>query len=111
MKKEYKLYAMDINEENIEYALSQRFSRITPSYILVYKRGNAPKSARRLREDEAGLLCVSDSRWLISCNLSILEEELCRSYEKRREDVEKMIDNFEKALKEEAGKLVKEENA
>ena len=44
-KKVYRLYALRVTQESVETAMSERFSRIAPGYILIYTAGTAEEQS------------------------------------------------------------------
>lgn len=100
MARKYRLYAMKITQENISYAISQRFNRITSKYILVYKTGSAGKGAVEIKNSDLKRLTLTDEKWLLTCNITILQEEALRTAPQTAQYLNDMIDKLEIALEE-----------
>ena len=109
-KKVYKLYAFNVNEQTIEYAKRERFARITPRYILIYKdkeiiEGEVLCPCIIIRESEINHLTEADKSWLFNCNLNIIAEEASKNEDVLLQNLSDTIEKLEKALDEEAKKL------
>lgn len=101
----YKLYAMEINRENIQAANAMRFCRITPFYILIYTHEDAPKNAIEVTQTETHRLTDNDEQWLLDCNLVILAEEAKKREVEIAADMKSRLERLEKALENEAENL------
>lgn len=89
----YRLFAMNYALENVDFASSFRFSRVTPEYILIYtqrKRLNPPVGkAIEVKEDDISLLTKLDEAWLFDCGISLFADIATRQ---RKEDVDRLAD-------------------
>lgn len=79
----YRLYALQLNSNNISIAAQHRFSRATPTpapgYVLVYTDGVKPEQSEEITEERAKLLSPADVRWLFDSNAAIIAEEMERN--------------------------------
>ena len=89
----YRLFAMNYALENVDFASSFRFSRVTPEYILIYtqrKRLNPPVGKSiEVKEDDISLLTKLDEAWLFDCGISLFADIATRQ---RKEDVDRLAD-------------------
>ena len=87
----YRLFAMNYSVENVDFASSFRFARVTPEYILVYvqkKRINPPHGkAIEVKEDVISLLKDLDVAWLFDCGTSIFADI---ATEHKKENVDRL---------------------
>lgn len=104
LKITYKLYALTIDRDGIKTASEQRFSRITPFYILIYTDKEAPKDAIEIGEAELHRLTAADEQWLTDCNVTILLEETKKHEAEIAADLAKRMEKLEAALKVEKEK-------
>ena len=103
----YELYAMEATMENIAMVQKERFYRITPTYILFYKKKCRKKGEQcynKIGESELGYLTEDDIRWLEDCNVVLLAEDVVKHREEITADMGSMVDRLEKALREEKAK-------
>lgn len=106
-----RLYALLYSLENVQYAASFRFSRVTPDYILLYtskKRLKPPTGkAMEIKQDEICELTGMDESWLIDCGVSLLAERAAshksEGLERLSSMVEKLESELEKQLEKEGG--------
>ena len=99
-KTSYRLYALSLNRKNMELAASERFSRVTPYYILVYTTAEKPTGAIEIIGEELERLSAEDSRWIFDCNIAILAEEA----ELRKPEVMRSLSERVERLEEELAK-------
>lgn len=90
----YKLYALDVNRDNIELASKERFSRVTPFYVLIYTDGEPPKNSVELAGTETKRMSDEDEKWLMDSNIVILAEET----ERRKPEIIKNLSDQIEAL-------------
>jgi hypothetical protein len=97
--KENRLFALPYSTENVGYAASFRFARVTPGYILIYtdKSRAKPPNGRGVRVAKQDLhrLTKQDEAWLLDCAMTLLVEHTRESDAKRLSD---MVDDLEVEL-------------
>lgn len=103
--KSYRLYAMKLSNTSIERAMGERFSRVTPEYVLVYTDSEKPENAIQLEESEASLMTQADAQWLLDCNVALIAEEAARQKPEILRQLSDKVDELEEALKAEKRKL------
>lgn len=103
-EKVYRLYALRVTQESVETAMSERFSRIAPGYILIYTAGGQPKNSLEIKGDDVKRLSKADEDWIMSCAAALLRERLEREKPKTMENLSRMIDELSSALAEERRK-------
>lgn len=100
----YKLYAMELNEDNMKTATKWRFSRGTiapfPGYILIYTDKEAPNGAIEITEATANRLSEEDESWLLDCNMLILAEETEKRKPEILKELNERVEMLESVLKE-----------
>lgn len=101
----YRLFALSLNRRNVELAADERFSRVTPNYVLIYTTGAKPDGSIGVAAWEVDQLSEADRVWLYDCNTAILAEES----EKRKPEVIRSISERMERLEEELRKLKDEE--
>lgn len=100
----YRLFVMPVNAYNIERASKSRFHRVTPGYILTYRRGKCASQELEIAGDDLQRLSGRDSSWLMDCNLALLAEESGKAAPQARARLEAMIDELAEALRQEREK-------
>lgn len=100
-KKRYRLFAMEMDSYNVAVAAKNRFHRITPDYILVYRRGTADYGEIEVKGDDLRRLAKMDREWLSDCNAALLAEASEDAATDTAERLRVMIDELEAALREE----------
>lgn len=99
-KIQYRLYANNVTDFNITIAEKNRFNRITADYLLVYtpdKMKNWPE----ITDDTVNILTDTDRKWLFECNMILISEEMAKEGSDFGVDMQRTIDELEKALKRE----------
>ncbi len=96
----YKLYAMELNRDNMRSAATERFSRATPFYILVYTNGELPENGIEIINDDKKRLTDEDERWVQDCNLIILAEQAKKNETKIAQDMQKRLEQMEQILEQ-----------
>lgn len=104
----YRLFVAPVTPYNIERASRTRFHRVTPEYILTYRRGKSAAGELEISGTDLERLSKRDSAWLMDCNLALLAEESERTAPQARERMRTMIDELEAALKQEREKALEE---
>ena len=104
LKISYKLYALEVNKQGLETASKERFSRITPFYVLVYCDGEPPEDGIEITTTETHRLSEQDERWLQDCNVVILVEEAKKHEAEIAGDMKRRLERLEEALEAEAEK-------
>lgn len=97
-KKIYRLYIMSLDRENFSIALDERFSRITPLYILLYTDKKMRGLSEIKNEEAWAELSKADMEWLKGCNLCIIHETLQRYPNMLKEAQMKFYADLEKQL-------------
>lgn len=105
----YRLYALAASHENIERAVKERFSRITPGYALIYTNGAAPEESVEITGEDVKRLTKDDEAWLMSCAGRLLMDRLEAEGSRAVQDLNGMVDRLAAALEEERRKLGMEE--
>ena len=103
-RKKYRLYAMPVKNENIQDAQTERFSRITPEYVLIYTR-HVKKDLPEITDKNIKVLSDSDRQWLSDCNMALIGEEVSRGSNEFVAEMSRKIAELEKALVKEKGLL------
>ena len=104
-KKVYRLYALRVTQESVETAMSERFSRIAPRYILIYTAGEQPKSSLEIKGDDVNRLSKADEDWIMSCAAALLRERLENEKPQTMANLSRMVDQFAAALEAEREKM------
>ncbi len=103
-KKEYRLFALAINDKSVETAAKARFCRATGRYVLVYTAEDAPDGGVEIGADDLNRLSQGEQNWLNDCNFLIMAE-YARAHEGEiAGSMSKMLDELESALKAEKEK-------
>lgn len=98
-KKKYRLYAMNVSEESMAIAQDERFSRITPRYVLVYAKRKHPEwGGAEITEQDISILTPADRRWLTDCNMALIATEISDNRSSFVSNLEIKIAELEKAL-------------
>lgn len=105
----YRLYALNLTQENIGLALEQRFSRISSGYILIYTAGDAPEKSVEINGKELRRLTKADEDWIVECATRLLCERLKKEEPKTMERLSQMVDQLSEALDAEREKLKQRE--
>ena len=109
--KKYNLYlfSTSIGDDAVKEAMSYRFNRITPKYVLVYTDellGMLHSCHYHIiDEKEIGYLSDSEKVWLLDANIKIIAEETAKQQDKILKSLNKRIRKLEIELKEEYEKL------
>ncbi len=103
-KTQYRLYANSISDNNVEFAGEQRFSLITPDYLLIYTTDKV-KGWPEITDDNIYVLTERDRKWLFECNMELIAEEIAERGGRFGIDMEKAIEELENALKREKESL------
>lgn len=104
-EKVYRLYALRVTQESVETAMSERFSRIAPGYILIYTAGGQPKNSLEIKGDDVKRLSKADEDWIMSCAAALLRERLEKEKPQTMENLSRMVDQFAAALEAERAKM------
>lgn len=99
--KKYRLFAMPTDSEGVKCAAENKYSRITPKYVLVYKSGRKPTNGVEVKSDELKCLTEADEQWLFESNLKIIAEEAKTKKPETAKRLNEMIAELERALEEE----------
>ena len=103
-KKTYRLFALALTQENVERAYTERFSRITRGYVLLYTSDEAPENGVEIGIEEVNRLTNADYSWLSDCNLLILADAAKEHESEIAGNLSKQLDVLENALKAEKEK-------
>lgn len=96
----HRLYAMPTKPETVDGMGHQRFSRITPEYSLVYTDGEAPMGSVEMADEDAARLSKADERWLRSCNLVLIKEDLEQQMPEMVKKFTEKLDELESVLEQ-----------
>ena len=105
----YKLYAAEVSRLNVEKAERERFSRVTATYMLLYRR-TKPRHipAVEVKGNDLRRLTESDRLWLADCIATLLGEAAGRRQETVAQRVNEMLTAWEKELQKTREGLEKE---
>lgn len=105
----YKLFATVVNDETMAKAAQERFSRITPQYILIYRK-TKPRTMQcvEIKGKDTERLTSRDRLWLRDCIMALMTEAAAKSKEQSKKRLAELVDALEQALREEQEKLEKE---
>lgn len=104
----YKLYMTRMTDEALAAFENEPFVRATSQYILVYTEeiGEHPFPAAEITGEMAeARLTEAETKWLLSCNIAIINSELVKNAPKVMEGLSAKIDALENALENERTKL------
>lgn len=96
----YRLYALPTTPAALDGMGPQRFSRVTPEYSLVYTDKEQPKGSVEMKEEDATRLSAADENWLLSCNLTLIKEEIERKKPELLRKLSEKIESMEAILAE-----------
>lgn len=96
----YRLYAMPTTPAALDGMGPQRFARITPDYSLVYTDKEKPHGSVEMKEEDATRLTAADENWLLSCNLTLIKEEIERKKPELLMRLAEKLENMEALLEE-----------
>lgn len=108
-EKIYRLYVLAVTQETIEHAVGERFSRVTPAYVLIYTADAAPEGSVEVSGEDVKRLSKDDEAWLMSCAGRLLMDRLAKEDSRAVQKFSDMVDSLERALAEERRKLGMEE--
>lgn len=104
--KKYRLFLMKYSLENVKFASSFRFSRVTPNYILVYAQRARLKppdgKSGEIKAEELGVTSKQDQGWLMDCVSSLMAEAIKRSEKDDLQRISEMVVRLERELELEA---------
>lgn len=103
-KTSYRLFANSVCDENVEFAKSKRFNRITTEYLLIYT-SETVKGWPEITDNNINILTDKDRQWLFDCNMELIAEELAKRSEKFGIDMDIAVAELEKALSQEKESL------
>ena len=111
-KRTYRLYALPLTVESIEFAVSQKYSRITPypqpGYALIYTDGEQPKSSTAITSENEKLLSEDDVRWLAESGAAILAEEAQKEQPEMMKAISDRIEALEAELAKRSAEIAQE---
>lgn len=103
-----RLFAIVYSLENVNYASSFRFARVTPEYILIYTQRSRIKPpvgrAAEVKENDISLLSKMDEAWLFDCGVSLFADFAARQTREDADRLNNMINRLEKELEAESRK-------
>lgn len=106
--RKYRLFALVYSLENVNYASSFRFTRVTPEYILVYTQRSRIKPpvgrVAEVKENDIALLSKMDEAWLFDCGISLFADFATRQKAEDTERLTEMINRLEEELEAESRK-------
>lgn len=94
----YRLYALPPTWDSILLAVNERFSRATPSYVLIYTAGKQPDGSQQITEDNQKLLSSDDQTWLLESGAMILAEEAAKQQPILMQNLSERVGALEKEL-------------
>lgn len=104
--RKYRLFLMKYSLENVKFASSFRFSRVTQNYILVYAQRVRLKppdgKSGEIKAEELGATSKQDQGWLMDCVSSLMAEAIKRSEKDDLQRISQMVSQLERELEEEA---------
>lgn len=92
--KRFRVYALQLSDENIKYARKQTYSMVSPSYILIYTDKSRIKGGQKI---DASELNARDQAWVQSCNDAIVAN-LIQSNEEYGQRMMRFLDTFAEEL-------------
>lgn len=101
----YQLFLLSLDKENFSKALNERFSRITPFYVLVYTDKHIKGATEITDENVFEELSQADREWLFGCNCVLLRETVFKDVNMLKEAQRK----FYADLAEQLGLVLEEE--
>lgn len=101
---QYRLFAAAFNPDTAQIAMETPFSRISNGYILLYKRGKAPKGYKELTPEILEILTKDELDWLRDVNIAVMQEFLQEHEEEARKGMIAFGQRFEEELKAEMEK-------
>lgn len=93
----FRLYALPTTAEATARAGEHRFSRIAPSYTLIYTDRRKPDGGILLGAKDAERLTEADKKWLLDCNLTIYAEAIIRE---KPDAVDHFFELLEQAIRQ-----------
>lgn len=103
----YHLYIAPFNQESVEVALSEAYSKASKTYVLVYKKGKKPEGYKEITDENVHLLPKADRKWLLEVNVEVMKafvekhkQEAERAQKNFLEEFERELDNERKKLQE-----------
>lgn len=109
--KKYRLFALPINDDCVKRGSKERFCRITPRYILIYKTGRKPETSVEITEKEIGRLTKEDEHWLWDCNSVLLADAVKEKTPEILSGLSDKINKLETTLKKAKEETEKESHA
>ena len=105
----YKLYAAEMNRENVEKAEKERFYRVTVGYMLLYRK-TKPRNilAVEVKGKDLRRLTEIDRLWLADCMATLLGEAAGKRQDATARRVNEMLTAWEKELQKTREGLEKE---
>jgi hypothetical protein len=94
----YRMYILSLDKDNFRKALDERFSRITPLYILVYTNKQIKGASEITDENVFDELTRADREWLLGCNLVLINETVFNDMNMLKEARNKFYVDFAKQL-------------
>lgn len=106
MKQEkWRLFVAPTRNDTMRAALDEAYSKASGTHILIYKKGKCPPGYKEMKDENLHLLPTADREWLNEVNLNVIAEfEKRHAAEQERANM-KFLEQFEKELAIERGKL------
>ena len=101
--KTYKVYAMLLNNENVEIANKERFHRMTPEYIMVFTQAEMPEMSYEIKAEDYNHLTEYDRKWIRDCAVAVAMEAV--QAEDTAEKTMEILERIEKALQAQAEQI------
>lgn len=107
MKISYKLFAMHTTQESLKAAEAERFYRVTPGYLLIYRKAGRKKlaGAKEITKENLHVLSDADRVWLNECSLAVLQDYAKAHQQEILKDSNTFLDSIERELRAEREKM------
>lgn len=106
---QYLLYITRLTDEALEAFQSEMFTRATKDYLLIYT-DNMEEHPFEVVEVPADIakkrLTEAESKWLLSCQIDILNSELLKKAPEVIDNINERVDALEEALEKERAKAM-----
>lgn len=104
-KIKYKLFAMETSQTALDAVEGERFYRVGPTHILVYRMAGKKRLPGTVDIKDAALLSTAEAAWLRVCNEELLLEFAKEHVEKNRLDMGGFMETFRAELEKERQRL------
>ena len=105
----YNLFAAKTNPETMKAAMEEKYGRITPTYVLIYREGDeSPAGFKQMGENELRFLTKRDLEWLTDTNIAVMEAFVKAHREEEERAMLKFMEEFRANLEAEQKKIREE---